>query len=88
MRVLSFARLVRAAAFVAFSLFSLHDVSRARADSAEVKVGDVAIVEAWARATPVKTGAAYVTVRNDGATADRLIGASAEIAQMSHLCMS
>lgn len=49
------------------------------------KIGDIAVLEAWARATPVKTGGAYLTLRNDGDAADRLVDASADIAEMAHL---
>jgi copper(I)-binding protein len=48
----------------------------------EVKAGDLVISQAWARATPggAKVGGAYVTIENKGTTADRLIGASADVA--------
>lgn len=52
------------------------------------KIGDIAVLEAWARATPVKTGGAYLTLRNDGATADRLVDASTDVAEMAHLHQS
>jgi copper(I)-binding protein len=49
----------------------------------EVVSGDLAVVAAWARATPpgAKVGAAYVTVENRGGTDDRLIGASSPAAE-------
>ena len=48
----------------------------------EVKAGDLVITQAWSRATPggAKIGGAYLTIENKGATADRLIGGSADIA--------
>ena len=47
-----------------------------------VKAGDLVITQTWARATPggAKVGGAYLTIENKGATADRLIGGSADIA--------
>ena len=70
----------------AFSvLVSIFILWTAAAQAAEVKIGNLVILEAWSRATPVATGAAYITVRNDGAAADRLIGASAAIAKMVDL---
>ena len=55
-----------------------------------VKAGDISIDKAWARATPKgsQVGAAYLTIRNDGA-ADRLTGvavdfASAQIHEMKN----
>ena len=40
------------------------------------------ITQAWSRATPggAKVGGGYLTIENKGATADRLIGGSADIA--------
>ncbi|SRR6266566_1724207 len=40
------------------------------------------IDQPWARATPggAKTGAAYMTVKNSGASADRLLGATTSVA--------
>jgi periplasmic copper chaperone A len=51
-----------------------------RAD--EVKAGDLVISQAWSRATPggAKVGGGYLTIENKGATPDRLIGASADVA--------
>jgi copper(I)-binding protein len=85
MRTVRLARTARAVSLVAFALLLLGCVSAFRAQAAEVKAGDLVILEAWARATPVKTGAAYITVRNDGASADRLTGVSSDAAMMAHL---
>jgi periplasmic copper chaperone A len=51
-----------------------------RAD--EVKAGDLVITQAWSRATPggAKVGGGYLTIENKGATPDRLIGGSADVA--------
>jgi copper(I)-binding protein len=48
----------------------------------EVKAGDLVITQAWARATPggAKVGGAFLTIENKGTTADRLVGASADVA--------
>jgi copper(I)-binding protein len=55
-------------------------VSLAR--GAEVIAGDIAVTEAWARATPpaATTGAAYLTIENRGTADDRLVGASSPAA--------
>jgi copper(I)-binding protein len=47
-----------------------------------LKVGDLTIKDAWARATPkgAAVGAGYLTIENDGATADRLTGIAADFA--------
>ena len=54
----------------------------ALADS--VKAGDLTVDTAWARATPKgsEVGAGYLTIKNDGATADRLTGVSVDFARV------
>jgi copper(I)-binding protein len=49
-----------------------------------VKLGDLTIENAWARATPKgsEVGAGYLTIRNDGAVADRLTGVAADFAKV------
>jgi copper(I)-binding protein len=51
--------------------------------SAEVKAGDLTVQNAFARATPkgAPVGSGYLTIRNDGATADRLIGVAVDFAK-------
>ncbi len=53
----------------------------------DAKVGDLVIMEPWARATigQVKTGAVYLTVINHGAAGDRLLAVSTPVAAMAHL---
>lgn len=65
--------------FVA-ALLALTLALPARADP--VKAGDLTIENGWARATPKGSavGAGYLTIRNDGASADKLTGASADFA--------
>jgi len=59
-------------------------LSLAPAAAASVKIGDIVIDNAWARATPkgAEVGGGYLTIRNDGATPDRLTGVSADFAQV------
>ena len=66
LKILAFATLVALAA------------APTRAD--DVKAGDLTIVQPWARATPkgAAVGAAYLTIKNDGATADKLTGGKAD----------
>ena len=54
------------------------------AAAGRVKIGDIAIDNAWARATPkgAEVGAGYLTIHNDGATPDRLAGVSADFASV------
>jgi copper(I)-binding protein len=85
MRAFRFAPAARAAALAVLGILILGSFTVVRADPLPAKIGDLTILEAWARATPVKTGAAYVTIRNDGASPDQLVGAAAGIAQMAHL---
>jgi len=63
----------------------------ARAD--EVKAGDIAISQAWSRATPngAKIGGSYLTIENKGTAPDKLIGASSDAAgsiQVHEMSMS
>jgi len=48
----------------------------------DFEIGDLAIGHPWSRATPAgaKVAAGYMTIRNAGATADRLVSVTAEIA--------
>lgn len=54
------------------------------ARSGEVTAGGLAVISAWARATPpgVDIGAAYVTIENRGGADDRLVGATTPAAEM------
>ncbi len=54
----------------------------APAGAQEIKAGDLVITQAWSRATPggAKIAGGYLTIENKGATADRLIGGSADVA--------
>lgn len=57
-------------------------MSYACASAQEVKVGNIMIDHAWARATPLgaKVGGGYLTIKNTGAIPDRLISASSPAA--------
>jgi copper(I)-binding protein len=54
-------------------------------DMADVTLGDLVIENPWARESVTKSGAAYLTVRNDGDQYDRLIGVSADVAEMAQI---
>ncbi len=49
----------------------------------QFKAGDLVIEQAWARATPkgAPVGAGYLTIRNNGTSADKLVGGSADFAE-------
>lgn len=51
------------------------------------KVGPLTIVHAWARATPptAKTGAVYLTIRNDGPAPDALVTAETPVAKKAEM---
>src|SRR5258708_35128904 len=53
------------------------------AQSQEVKAGDLVISQPWSRAAPrgAETASSYLTIENKGATADRLVGGSSDIAE-------
>lgn len=49
-------------------------IAAAEAPADEIhKLGDIVIEQPWSRATPVKTGGAYMTLRNNGDAADKLV---------------
>ena len=51
--------------------------------AAEFKAGDISIEAPWSRATPggAKVAAGYLTIKNGGAAPDRLVSATADIAE-------
>jgi copper(I)-binding protein len=53
------------------------------AQSQEIKAGDLVISQPWSRAAPkgAETASAYLTIENKGAAADRLVGATTDIAE-------
>jgi periplasmic copper chaperone A len=67
-------------AIAAIALLSCSSAWSARAQ--EVKAGDLVISQAWSRATPggAKIGGGYLTIENKGSAPDRLVGASADVA--------
>lgn len=65
-------------ATVVFLAFGIGGASQAQTPAAN----SIVVEQPWARATPpgAKTGAAYLTVVNNGTTADRLLGATTPLA--------
>jgi len=68
--------------FLALALFAAAGAAPALAQ--EAKANDIVIEKPWARATPksADVGAGYLTIRNNGAAADRLTGASSDFASV------
>jgi len=58
-------------------------LAAAPAYAQQFKAGDLVIEQPWARATPkgAAVGAGYLTIRNTGTSADKLIGGSADFAE-------
>jgi len=84
MRIFVIRNFVRAGALGALG-FVLICVAAGNLRAAEVKAGDIAILKAWSRASSTANGVVYLTLRNDGGTADRLVGVSTDAARMSML---
>jgi hypothetical protein len=61
------------------------DTTGAHGDMASFTVGDLVIESPWARESVTRTGAAYLTVRNGGDAADRLVGVVSEVADRAEL---
>ncbi|SEP96689.1 hypothetical protein SAMN05216548_10264 [Faunimonas pinastri] len=68
------------AGFAAGLLLASAVASSARAE--DFNLGDLAVQHPWTRATPpgAQVAAGYITIRNNGSTADRLVGGSLEAA--------
>jgi hypothetical protein len=63
------------------ALAALLFLAAAPASADDVKIGDLTIQNAWARATPkgADVGAGYLTIHNNGASAQKLTGGSSDI---------
>lgn len=51
----------------------------------EFERGNIRVERPWARATPVKVGGAYMTLRNNGAVADRLVKVASPLAEKAEI---
>mgnify|MGYP001333973401 CR=1 FL=1 len=53
----------------------------------EIRAADLVIEHPWARASigAARTGAAYMTIRNEGTAPDRLVAAASEVAETAEL---
>ena len=71
-----FALLVAAGLAFATAPASAHEFHR---------LGDIVIEQPWSRATPVKVGGAYMTLRNNGELTDRLIKITSPIAERAEI---
>jgi copper(I)-binding protein len=67
-----------------FALALLVALGGAPALAEEFKAGEITIDQTWARATPkgAEVGAGYLTIHNNGATPERLIGGTADFANV------
>jgi periplasmic copper chaperone A len=54
-------------------------------DSKSLRIGDLVVENPWARESVTPTGAAYLTVRNQGDADDRLVGIATEVADRAEL---
>jgi copper(I)-binding protein len=59
----------------------------ANAMATDYKAGPIEIMNPWSRATPkgAKNAVGYMTIKNNGTTADRLIGGSIDVAETFQL---
>jgi copper(I)-binding protein len=69
--------------YLLISMFLVGTLNSLPAQSQEVKAGDLLISQPWSRAAPkgAETASSYLTIENKGASADRLVGASADVAE-------
>ena len=72
--------------FIAAALLALSPLAAAEAPAHEFhRLGDIVIEQPWSRATPAKVGAAYMTLRNNGAIADRLVKVASPVAEKGEI---
>jgi copper(I)-binding protein len=66
--------------FKSFAFAAFLALAAAPAPADDIKAGDLTIQQPWARATPkgAAVGAAYLTIKNDGASPDKLTGGKAD----------
>jgi len=66
----------------ALVLLALAAIYAGPASAQQVKIGDLVLDHAWARATPggAKVGGGYLTIENKGTIPDKLIGGSSPVA--------
>ncbi len=74
---------MRLGTYLFISMLLVGALNNQPAQSQEVKAGDLVISQPWSRAAPrgAETASSYLTVENKGATADRLVGASSDVAE-------
>jgi copper(I)-binding protein len=75
------------AAAIALSVAAMVIVPTQPAAATEFKAGDIAVRDAWSRATPggAKVGVGYLTIANTGANPDRLVSLTSDIAEHTEL---
>ena len=83
MNFIKFGRVIEIAAAILLTLLAIAFVVHRTGDAAEQGQGKLAVSAAWARppAGPGAAGAVYMTIANEGAGGDKLIGASSPAAQ-------
>jgi periplasmic copper chaperone A len=74
---------LRLSTYLVVSMLLVGALNSRPAQSQEVKAGDLVISQPWSRAAPrgAETASSYLTIENKGATADRLVGASSDVAE-------
>ena len=74
-------------AATALAAVALAALSTQHAIAADFKAGDISIEAPWSRATPggAKVAAGYLTIKNGGATPDRLVSVTADIAERTEI---
>ena len=85
-----FAKLFTAIAATLFLTACGNHAGHQMQTGAEVISGDLKISSGWARAVeaPAKTSAVYMKISNDGATADKLLSVSSDVAEVSEVHQS
>ncbi|WP_291577435.1 copper chaperone PCu(A)C [Bradyrhizobium sp.] len=74
---------MKPSAYLFVSMLLVGALAGPPAQSQEVKVGDLVISQPWSRAAPSgsELASSYLTIENKGTAADRLVGASSDVAE-------
>jgi len=79
------AAMIRIARGDGMQMAQMHHSHHAHGQAAAAKAGDIAVEQPFARATPAKVGGVFLTLKNGGGTADKLVKAASPVAESVEL---
>ncbi len=79
------AAMIRIASGDGMQMAQMNHSHHAHGQAAAAKAGDIAVEQPFARATPAKVGGVFLTLKNGGGTADKLVKAASPVAESVEL---